>query len=121
MSIEQSLERIATALEQMVGTTKDKTGQPELSERKEDLTPKKERKPKAPSVISPEEPSSTATVSLEDLTNLLRKHASALGIPSTKALMVKFGADAETPNVNSIPTNNYGTLAEAAKKDLGGK
>lgn len=115
MSIEQSFERIAVALEEIASQGRGENVTvsltvPPLANQQE--APKKE-KVKKPIAEKVEEKVASKDVTKEELTAALRKHATANGIPVTKALMIQHGANADTPTFDSLPTKNYAALYAA--------
>lgn len=127
MSIENSLERIAVALEALVDlknspdrpVQKDvaPTGKAEPAPE----APKKVTKAKVEKPVAVEEPVVTETVteiSKAQIEEALKKFAAKFGIPTTKALIVQFGADAGTPTIASIPTARYVELFQACNEKL---
>lgn len=119
MSIETDLGRIATSLEIIVKhLTTDKA-----APAREPAQPAAAKKTAAKPVPTPEpevdpfaEPQ--AEISLDTLSDLLKKHAKALGTKTTIALILKHGADKVTPKINTIPTANYAACFAEAEGDL---
>ena len=111
MSIEQSLERIASALEQIAAGKTAGCDAPPPAPRKAGRPPKVEA-PAAPAVEADplaDEPAAPA-VSQEEVHKALRAYMDKNGIDKTKALMIKHGAAAAKPVLTSIPVANYGAL-----------
>lgn len=127
MSIENSLERIAVALEALVNLKNspdrpvEKDVAPAGRAEPAPEAPKKATKAKAEKPVSVEEPvvSETLTdVSKAQIEDVLKKFAAKFGIPTTKALIVQFGADSGTPTIASIPTGRYVELYQACNEKL---
>jgi len=129
MSIDVDLNRIATALEEIVkigkggGMFTGNTGNP-LPPVATPKTTKAAKETPAP-VAEPEvDPFSQTTdaaepiVNFESLTDLLKLHAKKLGTKVTVALIIKHGADRTTPKMNTIPEANFKTCFEEASADL---
>jgi hypothetical protein len=119
MSIEQSLERIANALE--ASMAKDGMAARPLAETESDK-PKRGRPAKAPETATapveidpltgePIQPVlAAAAITLDQVRDALRAHMKTNGIEKTKALMIKFGAPVANPVVTGIPVTNYAAL-----------
>ena len=141
MSIEQDLNRIATALEEMVKlcqlnvrTSANQAAPtpepaPVVKEKKEKAAkpaPVNEAPKGAPVVeqdANPFEPAAEGPlgkpeISFEELSTLLKKHSVELGTKVTIALIVKHGADRATPKLNTIPKASYQACYEEASNDL---
>ena len=116
MSIEQNVERIAVALENLVELTKVAMAMPAEEG-------KKKKKTEAVAAVAtgiedmlgdgaakPEE-----KITLDQVKDALRGHMTKNGAEVTKALMIKHGANAAKPVVTSIPEANYPALM----KELG--
>ena len=106
MSIEQSLERIATALESIVA--KGPSEPPPPSEAKPRGRPKA-----APAPVVEEDPlgdGPAVAVTQDQLHAALKGFMDKNGIDKTKALMIKHGAAAQKPVLTSIPAANYAAL-----------
>lgn len=126
MSIEIQLERIANALETLVGM-KD-VAAPAIETPKAEVAKAKVTVPKGapvikkaetvmPEPVAPVKTEVVSTITKELLTEALRNHASNGNAENTKALMIKHGANATTPKIDSIPVANYAALyAEVMKK-----
>ena len=125
MSIEQTLERIAVALEKQNELTaaivqgKAAVAAPVPAAVKE--TKVKKDAP-APPVAEPEQDpfsgGEEAAVTFETLTELLKAHAKSLGTKLTVALIIKHGADRTTPKMNTIPEANFKACFDEATLDL---
>lgn len=146
MSIEQLLERIAVAVEQnnellsvAMFPQKNTSAQPvpavavpaPTTSAKRGRTPAVSSAAPAAAVVAPaapvvaetmfDEPSGVAAqteVTYESLVAILRRHADAVGIDHTKALMIKYGADKTTPKVGAISKENWAICFETAEKDI---
>lgn len=143
MSIENTLERIAVALETLVSveiqrrndlaktqgpaeTGPAETGpatQAQQADAPKKKTNKKENPVAEPSVGLPMgEPEPTPVtdkpITKDELTKSLRLHASRYGVPITKGLMIKAGANPTEPTVDSIPVINYAALYTQITGDL---
>lgn len=126
MSIEQNLERIAVALEQLV---KSKCGTPVpaveppvvtkkgLASKKEALAAAAPETEEATDMFA-SETQAEPLVTLEKLSDTLKLHAKALGTKLTIALIKKHGADSTTPKINTIPTANWFVCFAEAEADL---
>ena len=119
MSIEQSLERIAVALELIANRYEGNVppkAVPEVDlDKPKRGRPAKEPAPAVPAVeidpltgepVKPE----LAAITLDQVRDALRAHMKTNGIEKTKALMIKFGAPVANPVVTGIPVTNYAAL-----------
>ena len=105
MSIEESLSRIALALETIVAKG---PGEPPPSEAKPRGRPKA-----APAPVVEEDPlgdGPAVAVTQDQLHAALKGFMDKNGIDKTKALMIKHGANAAKPVLTSIPAANYAAL-----------
>ena len=106
MSIEESLSRIALALETIVAKG---PGEPPPSEAKPRGRPKATLTP-----VVEEDPlgdgSAAVAVTQDQLHAALKGFMDKNGIDKTKALMIKHGANAAKPVLTSIPAANYAAL-----------
>ena len=127
MSIENELERIADALWVLVDLKKgtdrpvQKDVAPTGKAEPAPEAPKKVTKAKAEKPVAVEEPVVTETVTevnKAQIEDVLKKFAAKFGIPTTKALIVQFGADSGTPTIASIPTGRYAELYQACNEKL---
>jgi len=128
MSIENSLERIAAALETIAANT----GSPVLGATPVSLEKKSEpikvKAPKAaPVVAAPaiedpfageEEQPKAPAVSFEQMSETLKKHAKTFGSPVTIKLMKDHGADPKTPKLATIPEANFAKITAQAITEL---
>jgi len=113
MSIEQSLERIADALEIL---TKDNIGTQTVAEPIKPGRPKKETvAPASAPEVDPlaEEPKA---ISYDEVHAQLRAFKDKFGIEPVKKLMIEHGAAAAKPTVQSIPAENYTALMAKIKE-----
>ena len=101
MSIEQSLERIAIALEKVVDGVGALTPIPEGKKKKEAI-------PAEDLGIGAEE----KKITIDELRTALQGYKSVNGIDKTKALMIKHGANATKPVLTSIPEKNYAAIIQ---------
>lgn len=126
MSIESDLNRIATALEEMVKICRSNI-QAEVvpAPALKAAEPVKKVKKEVP-VVQPEpdtdpfgqEVSTQPEPTFESLTSLLKAHSIALGTKVTIALIIKHGADRMTPKLNTIPQASFSACYAEAKADL---
>lgn len=115
MSIEQSLERIANALESLTKNQPTNTV-PVLEAPTPIQEPKKQGRPsKTPTAP---DPIVTPVYTQQQVFETLRKHAEKMLADKTKALMVKYGA--KTPKMAEIPVENYAALMAELENDLSG-
>ena len=112
MSIEQNVERIAVALENLVELTKVAMAMPAEEGKK-----KKKTEAVAAVATGIEDMLGDAApkITLDQVKDALRAHMTKNGAEVTKALMIKHGANAAKPVVTSIPEANYPALM----KELG--
>lgn len=137
MSLEQSLERIAIALEKIAGkstpttttvvnmASDTPTAKPEVLEAAKPAA--KAKATPAAKTVTPESlaagPVAPAakpaeakpTHTLADVLDLLKKAAVKHGAPKIKQLMIDHGADAKMPKVETIPAANYPALVSVVK------
>jgi hypothetical protein len=131
MSIEQTLERIAVALEKIAEVRENlliMTSPAADPAVKKPGRPAKAVAPVGAPVVTPPPPEAlpdpfaegapAAAISFEQLTDLLKKHSKTFGVKTTIALMVKHGADATTYKMSTIPTASYQALFTEATADL---
>lgn len=140
MSIEQTLERIAVALEKMEARYAGVLDAAPLVSAVVPATVIKEKKttkaapqaaPVNAPVIQPEADSFTlpgaeevvplakdSTITLDDLKDKLTAHAKAFGTKVTVELIKKHGADAVVPKIATIPTANYAACMTEVESDL---
>ena len=112
MGLEQNVERIAVALENLVELTKVAMAVPA-----EDGKKKKKETPAPASQAGIEDMlgDGAPKITLDQVKDALRGHMTKNGAEVTKALMIKHGANAAKPVVTSIPEANYPALM----KELG--
>jgi len=114
MSIENSLERIAVALESIAASKGNAV--PVLAQ--EAPAKKKTTAPVTP--ILDEDPLGGApvenSITMDDIHKALRGYMDKNKIEKTKELMIKYGANAAKPVLTSIPEKNYAALM----KEIGG-
>lgn len=122
MSLESDLNRIATALEEIVKGLKNGVSQTIAAP-----VAMKEAKPKAAKaepVVAEQDPFAPAdevgapVVSFDVLSTLLKQHSIKFGTKVTIALMIKHGANASTPKLNTIPEGSYQACYDEACADL---
>lgn len=118
MSIENTLERIATALEKIAagkGSSQPDVGLVALEEpvKKTATKVKKDAPPAAAATTA-----APVEITKAQVEEVLKKYASKKGIPSTKELIVKHGANKETPTIASIPVGNYQEVINAVNEAL---
>ena len=135
MSIEQTLERIATALETIAkACDKAPAAAPTAAPAAAKPATTKAAKPTtgmtapaATPVVAPqpehdpfaqEAEVPVPTITIQQLEESLRHHAKAFGTPTTLALMVKHGADRAKTTIKSIPTVGYQPLNDEIEADL---
>ncbi len=140
MSLEIDLGRIANALEQMVKLMQNENGVTKINysisapkdanQGAPAIAKEKKSAPKTEAPVVEADPfaeqpvASDAVITLDQLTEVLKQHAKALGTKITIALIIKHGADKTTPKINTIPTANFKACFDEANKDLvklGGK
>ena len=109
MSIEQSLERIAVALETITANV------PVIGVAT-DAAPKEKKAKKETALPAEDILSDAPTYTQDEVHKSLRAYMDKNGIDKTKALMIKFGASAVKPVLTSIPVANYAALM----KEIGG-
>lgn len=109
MSIEQMLERIAAALEKIAVNGAGIIASP-------DVKPAKAAKTTAAAA-----PVAASKITKDQLFDKLKEHGAAFGLKSTKALMVKHGADATNTTTASVPLGSYEALFGAAQTELNTK
>lgn len=125
MSLEQKVEELADAVRGLTAAIK---AQGNLnvpvgaigSEVVVDLRvekPEATRSTKVKKELPPPTPAS-AGVTKEQLFDKLKEHGAAFGLKTTKALMVKFGADAMNTTTASVPVVSYQKLFDATVADL---
>lgn len=126
MSLEITLERIAVALEAIA---KAKSGNPlpvlaPVKDKKAKPAPEVQNAPAEQQAAPESDPfaqesgGQPSTITLGELTDLLRSHAKKLGNPVTIALVKKHGADPVMPKITGIPEGNYQACYDEAMKDL---
>ena len=110
MSIEQSLERIASALERLAGNAP-------VPEIQVDAPTAKVGRPRKAAELAPaveEDPLALApaekAVTTEEVRAALQAFMAKNGIEKTKALMIKHGANAAKPIITTIPEKNYAAV-----------
>lgn len=140
MSIEQDLTRIANALETLVnisaaaytggavpsasensgGTITGNAPPPAKPAAKTALKKKAEPAPvvEEPSEFDTEESADQVQLTTAEIEATLRRHAKAVGSPTTIKLMIKHGADKVTPKIATIPQANYQAIYDEAEADL---
>lgn len=146
MSIEQTFERIAVALEQQVellkislnaGVNVETTGVEALPIEPESPAPKVSKKTKKTTEqavavesdlpgIPAEQPIAKEAEqangpTYKQMEDLLRQHAAKFSIPVTKKLMIEHGANATVPTIASIPKESYAKLHPILVKEVGAK
>lgn len=121
MSIDTDINRIATALEEMLKRMPITANANQAGP----TPPVKEKKTKETVVAEPEidpfgqnEAPVEMAVTFETLTELLKTHAKQLGTKITVALIIKHGADKTTPKMNTIPEANFKACFDEATADL---
>lgn len=124
MSIENTLERIAAALETIAGLKQGAapaidTPKVDVSEPIKKTTKKDAEKPSG--VGSAGKPGEEKEYTQAEVLDALKGHADEFDSESTIKLMVRHGADKETPAVRTIPSENYGALMADIKADLAKK
>jgi hypothetical protein len=108
--LEQQLERIAIALEQIANNT---GGVVETPDKKKPGRPAKTAEPApAEDLLGVD----VKPVTQEEVHAALKAFMTKYGIEKTKALMIKNGADQAKPVISSIPLVNYAALMEDIKK-----
>ena len=136
MSIEQSLESIAISLETIAANFRAPATPVEIPPQAPEVSapasvrttrgrPKQTAPTAAPVVAAaseleaPENPfSAEPEVTVETLTDTLRRHGAAFGVQVTLSLMKTHGADAVNPKIVTIPKANYAALVEAAEAEI---
>ena len=109
MAIEQSLERIAVALEK-------------IAEGSVTAVPEPAKKPGRPAKTAEPAPAEdllgvdVKPVTQEEVHAALKAFMTKYGIEKTKVLMIKNGADQAKPVISSIPRANYAALMEDIRK-----
>lgn len=126
MSIESLLERIAVALEKIAATADVITVEetpvvepaPKAKKAKKDdaVNPMEVLENLDKKVEEAVEPQVTITV--EALTLKLREHANTIGAQFTQAIMLKHGANKNTPKISTIPLANYEACYKEAEAEL---
>lgn len=127
MSIENDLGRIATSLEAIakhLTADKQPTNQvvpaPTAAKVKKSDKPTETAAPIEAEVDPFAEAAAPAAeeVSLENLSELLKRHAKLLGTKLTIALIIKHGADKVTPKIATIPQANFTACFNEALSDI---
>ena len=103
MSIEQSLERIAIALEEIAGPGK-------IAPAGTEAPKEKKAKKEAPAAPIEDILADAPVYTQDEVHKALRAYMDKNGIEKTKVLMIKFGASAVKPVLTSIPVANYAAL-----------
>lgn len=127
MSMESELGRIATALEALVGLKKAAgTTVPSIEPAKKTTAAKLATAPAAekeetqvagPTAALPAEPEDGGSpITLDQVLVALRQFADLKGADRSKALMVKYGADAKAPKSKDIKPANYAKLMKEIKE-----
>lgn len=133
--IEQTLERIATALEKIATNGGGNLQNTNSVNHKVTEMPVKATKTAktatapvgAPVVVSEVESVENdpfadaqigATVTIDMVKDVLAKHARAFGTQQTIDLIKRHGADAVTPKIAGIPAKNFAACIAEAEKDL---
>lgn len=114
MSLELKVEELADAIRGL--TAAIKTQPPAVAEVVKETKATKVKVEKEVKPIVQEQVA--AGVSRDQLFDKLKEHAAAFGMKTTKALMVKFGADANAPTTMNVPVNAYQKLFDSAIADL---
>lgn len=129
MSIEQTLERIAVALEKIVALKPSDLGAPRTASEVQAIAPAvKKGKGVAPAPVAapvievdpfaaPGE-AAVPEVTFPMLSEKLQLHAKMYGTPTTIELIKKHGADKAQPKMSSIPTANYAACLAEVEADL---
>lgn len=138
MSIEQTLERIAVALEKIAAQGSPVVAAPAvrttavvIAEAPPAAAKIKKDKPatttapvSAPVLTSDEDPFAqpgAPEVTFETLTERLTLHAKTFGTPLTIPIMKKHGANEAKPRMDSIPQGNWKALIDEVNADLAKK
>lgn len=125
MSIEQNLERIAVALEEIAAQGRTATTAiaaiVKTTKASKPVTTAEKGRPETETSdeVDPfAAPEAEPLVTLEKLSDTLKLHAKALGTKVTIALIKKHGADSTTPKINTIPAANWFVCFAEAEADL---
>ena len=133
MSLEQQLERVAVALEDIANSIRTVQNRPTVASEpvKKPGRPAKVAAPAAPEApvppaaeaeVLPEDPFSEGeqlkAVTYDELKEILKTHSKTFGVKVTVALMIKHGADKTTQKMTSIPMASYTALAMEAEAEL---
>lgn len=119
MSLEQTLERIAVALEKIEARYSGI-----LPTAPRETKVKKETAAAPVAVVEPEsnpfetDAAAETAISFDALSVLLKDHSVKLGVKPTIALIIKHGADRTTPKLNTIPEGSFKACWDEATADL---
>lgn len=120
--LEQRIEELTAAVKELTAAIKaggspDKAVDIKVKKDKSAPSVTNEAAPKVAAPIVPV-PVAETTISKDTLFDKLKEHGAAFGLKTTKALMVKYGADAINVTTASVPAKQYQALYDAAVADL---
>lgn len=123
MSIEIDLNRIATALEQMllrmpVASVSTVPAAVPVKEAKKSKETAPAPVAVAEAEVDPFSHDAEVVPTFDELSTLLKEHSIKLGTKVTIALIKKHGANAVTPKLNTIPEANFKACYDEATADL---
>lgn len=116
MSLEQVVLDLTVAVKELTATIKG--AKVDAPTKTTAVAAKKIAAPVAEAEVDPFAGAAEAEITFESLSDVLKTHAKALGTKTTIALIVKHGADAVVPKINTIPTANYKACFDEATADL---